>query len=168
VGNEKAFMTTRLQEDRTRFFPFNLDTENPINLTGHKTAYLWEDIWQPDTLLLLISNYLHIQTNTERRYDPQAGKVVEVTSEAFIFPRYHQLDVVRKVLQAVHHEGPGRSYLIQHSAGSGQIQLHRLAGSPAGQPVPTPHRQRAPLRFHHRRHRPARARQPAATHDQAV
>jgi type I restriction enzyme R subunit len=94
AGNEKAFMTTRLQEDRTRFFPFNLDTENPINLTGHKTAYLWEDIWQPDTLLLLISNYLHIQTNTDRRYDPQAGKVVEVTSEAFIFPRYHQLDVV--------------------------------------------------------------------------
>src|SRR5690606_17443940 len=65
VGNEKAFMTTRLQEGKTRFFPFNLDTENPINLTGHKTAYLWEDIWQPDTLLLLISNYLHIQTNTE-------------------------------------------------------------------------------------------------------
>lgn len=132
VGNEKAFMTTRLQESQTRFFPFNLDSENPINPNGHKTAYLWQDIWQPDTLLLLISNYLHIQSSTDRRYDPQQGKVVEVTSEAFIFPRYHQLDVVRKVLTAVHQEGVGRSYLIQHSAGSGKSNsiawlVHQLA-----------------------------------------
>ncbi len=132
VGNEKAFMTTRLQGSKTHFFPFNLDTENPINPTGHKTAYLWEDIWQPDTLLLLISNYLHIQSNTDRTYDAQQGKVVEVTSEAFIFPRYHQLDVVRKVLTAVHQEGAGHSYLIQHSAGSGKSNsiawlAHQLA-----------------------------------------
>ena len=68
VGNEELFMTTRLQGDRTRFLPFNKDTENPVNPNGHKTHYLWEDIWQPDTLLELIHNYLHVQKNTEKYY----------------------------------------------------------------------------------------------------
>ena len=69
VGNEKIFMTTRLQGDKTRFLPFNIDTENPVNPIGHKTSYLWEDILQPDTLLNLINNYLLVQKNTEKYYD---------------------------------------------------------------------------------------------------
>jgi type I restriction enzyme R subunit len=132
LGNEQAFMTTHLQGDQTRFFPFNLDSENPANPYGHKTAYLWQDIWQPDILLLLISNYLHLQKNSERVYDAQQGNVVEVTSEAFIFPRYHQLDVVRQLLAAVRQEGAGANYLVQHSAGSGKSNsiawlAHQLA-----------------------------------------
>jgi type I restriction enzyme R subunit len=120
VGNEKVFMTTRLQEDKTRFLPFNLDTENPINPNGHKTAYLWEDILQPDTLLNLIQNYLHVQVNTEKYYDKDSGTVKEREYEVFIFPRFHQLDSVRKLLRAVKDEGVGHNYLIQHSAGSGK------------------------------------------------
>ena len=120
VGNEEAFMTTHLQGDKTRFIPFNKDSENPVNPNGHKTHYLWEDIWQPDTLLELLHNYLHIQTIGEKVYDPQTAAVVEKTHEAFIFPRYHQLDVVRNILRRVKADGVGHNYLVQHSAGSGK------------------------------------------------
>ncbi len=131
VGNEEVFMTTRLQGERTRFLPFNKDTENPVNPNGHKTHYLWEDIWQPDTLLELINNYLHIQKNTEKFFDKNKG-LVEREYEVFIFPRYHQLDVVRKLLNAVHQDGVGQNYLVQHSAGSGKSNsiawlAHQLA-----------------------------------------
>jgi type I restriction enzyme R subunit len=119
VGNEKVFMTTRLQGDQTRFLPFNKDTENPVNPNGHKTAYLWEDILQPDTLLDLINNYLHVQKNTEKYFDKEKG-LVEKNYDVFIFPRFHQLDVVRSILNGVRQEGIGNSYLIQHSAGSGK------------------------------------------------
>ena len=120
VGNEEASMTTRLQGGNTRFFPFNRDTVNPVNPNGHKTHYLWEDIWQPDTLLELINNYLHIQINTEKYYDKKTGQLNEREFEVLIFPRYHQLDVVRHLLAAVRQDGVGRNYLVQHSAGSGK------------------------------------------------
>ena len=131
VGNEKIFMTTRLQGDQTRFLPFNLDTENPVNPDGHKTAYLWEDILKPDTLLDLINNYLHIQSNTEKYYDKNKG-LVEREYDVSIFPRFHQLDSVRKILDAVREDGIGESYLVQHSAGSGKSNsiawlAHQLA-----------------------------------------
>jgi type I restriction enzyme, R subunit len=132
IGNERASMTTHLQGEKTRFFPFNKDTENPVNPDGHKTHYLWEDIWQPDTLLELIHNYLHVQQMTDRSYDPGAGAVIEKTTEAFIFPRYHQLDVVRRLLSLVRADGVGQNYLVQHSAGSGKSNsiawlAHQLA-----------------------------------------
>ena len=132
VGNEQASMTTHLQGEKTRFFPFNKDSENPVNPNGHKTHYLWEDIWQASTLLELINNYLHVQAISERSYDPQAGTVTEKVSEAFIFPRYHQLDVVRHLLKLVQADGVGKNYLVQHSAGSGKSNsiawlAHQLA-----------------------------------------
>ena len=131
VGNEKVFMTTRLMKHNTRFLPFNLDTENPINHNGHKTAYLWEYILQPDTLLDLINNYLHIQTFTEKIYDKEKG-LIEKESSTMIFPRFHQLDVVKKLLDQVKKDGVGENYLIQHSAGSGKSNsiawlVHQLA-----------------------------------------
>jgi type I restriction enzyme, R subunit len=132
IGNERASMTTHLQGEKTRFFPFNKDSENPVNPNGHKTHYLWEDIWQADTLLELIHNYLHVQQIPERSYDPGMGAVVEKTTEAFIFPRYHQLDVVRHILKLVRSDGVGKNYLVQHSAGSGKSNsiawlAHQLA-----------------------------------------
>ena len=125
VGNEEVFFTTRLAKDRTHFLPFNRGAPdggagNPVNPRGHATHYLWEDVWQPDTLLDLLSNYLHIQTETEKVYDPAQGEIVEKEKTALIFPRYHQLDVVRRLIAASAAEGPGRSYLVQHSAGSGK------------------------------------------------
>lgn len=132
VGNEQASMTTHLQGEQTRFFPFNKDSENPVNPNGHKTHYLWEDLWQASTLLELINNYLHVQAIAERSYDPTTGTVTEKVSEAFIFPRYHQLDVVRHLLKLVQADGVGKNYLVQHSAGSGKSNsiawlAHQLA-----------------------------------------
>jgi len=132
VGNEKVFMATRLAGDETRFLPFNKDTENPVNPNGHKTAYLWEDVLQPDSLLSLLNTYLHIQTIKEKSYDKQKG-LVENEHEVLIFPRYHQLDAVRKILKTVKEEGCGKNYLVQHSAGSGKSNsiawlAHQLAG----------------------------------------
>jgi len=132
VGNEEVYMTTRLQGAKTRFLPFNKDTENPVNPNGHKSHYLWEDIWQSVTLLELIHNYLHLQKNTEKIYDTRSGQLVEQESDVFIFPRYHQLDVVRAILAGVRSEGMGQNYLVQHSAGSGKSNsiawlAHQLA-----------------------------------------
>ena len=97
-------------------------------------------MWSPDTLLDLLSDYLHVQTTTEKVYDPKKGGVVEKETTGLIFPRYHQLDVVRRLTAAAEREGAGRSYLVQHSAGSGKSnsiawlahglrQLHRPDGS---------------------------------------
>ena len=113
-------MTTRLQGGETRFFPFNKGVENPVNPDGHKTAYLWEDILQPDNLMELMDNFIHEQETTEKVYDPTIGGVRDVKHTALVFPRYHQLDVIRKLQAAIVAEGVGRNYLIQHTTGSGK------------------------------------------------
>ena len=133
IGNEKAYMTSRLDGESTFFLPFNKDIENPVNPKGHKTAYIWEDIFTPETLLDLIANYLHLQKLTSKGYDSAKREIVEKTSEALIFPRYHQLDCVRKLIDAAKQDGIGHRYLIQHSAGSGKSNsiawlAHKLAG----------------------------------------
>ena len=120
VGNEKVSMTTHLQGGRTRFFPFNKGIENPINPDGHKTAYLWDDILQPNNLMELMDNFIHEQETTEKVYDPDLGGVRDVKHTALVFPRYHQLDVIRKLQAAIVAEGVGRNYLIQHTTGSGK------------------------------------------------
>ena len=120
VGNEKVSMTTHLQGDKTRFFPFNKGIENPVNLQGHKTAYLWEDILQPNNLMELINNFIHEQETTEKVYDPDFGGVRDEKQRVLVFPRYHQLDVIRELEKAIIAEGVEHNYLIQHTTGSGK------------------------------------------------
>ena len=120
VGNEKVSMTTRLQGDETRFFPFNKDIENPVNRKGHKTAYLWEDILQPDNLMELINNFIHEQEVTEKVYDHRIDEVKDVTHKVLIFPRYHQLSVIRELKTDIKAKSVGQKYLIQHATGSGK------------------------------------------------
>ena len=120
VGNEKVSMTTHLQGDGTRFFPFNKDIENPVNPDGHKTAYLWEDILHPDNLMELIDNFIHEQETTEKVYDSVIGAVKDVKHRVLVFPRYHQLDVIRELKAAIVAEDVGHNYLIQHTTGSGK------------------------------------------------
>ncbi|MDE0467767.1 MAG: type I restriction endonuclease [Candidatus Poribacteria bacterium] len=120
VGNEKVSMTTHLQAGGTRFFPFNKDIENPVNPNGHKTAYLWEDILQPDNLIELINNFIHEQETTEKVYDPNSRMVTDKKSRVLVFPRYHQLDVIRQLKEAVIAEKVRNDYLIQHTTGSGK------------------------------------------------
>ena len=120
VGNEKVSMTTRLAGGGTRFFPFNKGIENPLNEDGHKVAYLWEEVLQPDNLLDLIENFIHEQEETVKVYDPALNDVKDVKTKILVFPRYHQLDVIRKLKAAIVAEGVGHNYLIQHATGSGK------------------------------------------------
>ena len=120
VGNEKVSMTTHMRGHETRFFPFNKDIDNPVNPNGHKTAYLWEDILQPDSLMELIQNFIHEQETTEKVYDTERGEVRDIKRKTLIFPRYHQLNVIRQLKQVVVADGVGGKYLIQHTTGSGK------------------------------------------------
>ena len=120
VGNERASMTTHLQGDGTRFFPFNKGIENPVNPDGHKTAYLWEEVLQTDNLMELIDNFIHEQETAEKVYAHDLDRVIDVKHTALVFPRYHQLDVIRKLKDAIVAEGVGHNYLIQHTTGSGK------------------------------------------------
>jgi type I restriction enzyme, R subunit len=141
VDDDSVYMTTRVLGKETPVLPFNRDTHNPIIPGRFTSSYLWEDfvdeygesqtgLLRADSLLLLIQNYLHHER------DQKTGK------EKFIFPRFHQLMVVRKLLAHAKTHGSGRNYLIQHSAGSGKSnsiawlahQLANLSG-PDGQPV---------------------------------
>jgi type I restriction enzyme, R subunit len=130
VDTDEAYMTTRLKGPGTWFLPFNLGRNsgagNPENPNGYKTAYLWEQVWQRDSMLDLLARFLHLQVE-EKTID---GK--KVKRETMIFPRYHQLDVVRKLVKDAEDEGVGKNYLVQHSAGSGKSNsiawlVHRLA-----------------------------------------
>jgi len=112
VSNSAAMMTTRLLGAATTFLPFNKGDDgaagNPVNSNGHRTAYLWEEVWARDSWLEIIGRYIVTKRDSKK----------QVTSS--IFPRYHQLDATRKLLATVLAEGAGQKYLIQHSAGSGK------------------------------------------------
>lgn len=113
VSNKEVAMVTKLAGPSTVFLPFNLGDDgaagNPVNIAGgHRTAYLWEQVWARESWLEILGRYLIAQRDKKK----------QITS--IIFPRYHQLDVTRKLQVAVLTDGPGGKYLIQHSAGSGK------------------------------------------------
>ena len=112
VSSSEVFMTTKLAGKDTFFLPFNKGCEggkgNPLNPNGYKTAYLWEEVWERESWLQLIGKYII----------PEKDK--KGNTKKLIFPRYHQLNATRRLVAKVLEEGPGKKYLIQHSAGSGK------------------------------------------------
>ena len=112
VCDSEVMMTTMLAGPATRFLPFNKGDNgakgNPVNPYGHKTAYLWDEVWARDSWLEILGRYIVAERDAKKKI------------KAMIFPRYHQLDATRKLRAAVLAEGPGGKYLIQHSAGSGK------------------------------------------------
>jgi type I restriction enzyme R subunit len=113
VSHREVRMTTKLEGAKTTFLPFNLGDHggagNPLpEGGGYRTAYLWNDVWARDSWLEILGRYCIAQRDDRK----QINRIV--------FPRYHQLDVTRKLLAAVRADGPGNKYLIQHSAGSGK------------------------------------------------
>lgn len=114
VDTDEAYMTTKLNGPATFFLPFNLGHNfgkgNPPNPFGHKTAYLWDEIFTRQSLANIIQHFV--------RFD---GKDTDtLAKKTLYFPRYHQLDVVRKLIKDAGQKGVGQKYLIQHSAGSGK------------------------------------------------
>ncbi len=135
VDLSNVYMTTRLEGDKTYFLPFNQGSNgagnvggkgNPNNENGYDTAYLWENVLCKDRLLEILHKYLHLQVEKD-------DKTGAIKSERMIFPRFHQLDVVTKLLDDVKENKSGKNYLIQHSAGSGKSNsiawlAYRLVG----------------------------------------
>lgn len=122
VGTEQVFMTTKLDGEKTRFFPFNKTFENRgvYPVSGYRTSYLWEDVLRRDNLMDLIQNFIGVQVTCEKSYNEKKRDFEENISEALIFPRYHQRRAVHKLVNDVLDKGVGHRYLIQHSAGSGK------------------------------------------------
>jgi type I restriction enzyme R subunit len=112
VSNSEVAMVTKLQGPATTFLPFNQGNAgaagNPPNPSGHRTAYLWEKVWARDSWLEIIGRYVIARRDSKK----------QITD--IIFPRFHQLDVTRKLQAAVLADGHGGKYLVQHSAGSGK------------------------------------------------
>jgi len=133
ADTEAVRMTTRLAGSATHFLPFDKGCDggagNPPDPAGrtYRTAYLWEEVLQRDSLLDVLARFIHLQIEEKR--DDQ-GRKVKV--ESMIFPRYHQLDAVRRLVDLARAEGVGHNYLVEHSAGSGKSNTigwlaHRLA-----------------------------------------
>ncbi len=114
LDTDEVYMTTKLNGSETFFLPFNLGNNfgkgNPVNPHGHKTSYLWEEIFTRESIANIIQHFV--------RFD---GKDTDpLNKKTLYFPRYHQLDVVRKLVADAGSKGVGQTYLIQHSAGSGK------------------------------------------------
>ena len=128
VDHTDVWMTTELRGKDTFFLPFNQGSNgagvdggkgNPPNPDGYPTAYLWERVLQKDSMMDILQKFVHLQVTEEKKLLPD-GTEKAITRKRLIFPRYHQLDVVRKLIADVSEHGAGRNYLIQHSAGSGK------------------------------------------------
>ena len=120
VDNDRVSMTTRLSGNLTKFFPYNKGIQNPVNPAGHRTHYLWDNILTPESILDIIENFVFVSIETDKDYYPKQGKVVEKKKEVLVFPRFHQLEVIRNLRKTLVQEGTGHNYLIQHTTGSGK------------------------------------------------
>lgn len=114
ADTDEIWMTTKLTGKNTYFLPFNKGNNhgkgNPINPNGHKTSYLWEDVLDRSSLANILEHFVLLE-----------GKPKDALKDKnLIFPRYHQRDVVKQLLSDAQHQGTGKTYLIQHSAGSGK------------------------------------------------
>ncbi|MBO4504183.1 MAG: type I restriction endonuclease subunit R [Bacteroidales bacterium] len=125
MDKDEVFFTTRLNLNKTYFMPFNQGLPNgqgagnPVNTNGgYKTSYMWEHILQKDTVADIIMNYVCFDYD-EAKTQKKVPHIMK-NAKKLIFPRYHQLDVVNKLVHDVAEAGVGKTYLIEHSAGSGK------------------------------------------------
>jgi type I restriction enzyme, R subunit len=134
VDPDEVWMSTQLKGEETVFLPFNLGHNfgagNPPVEGNWKTHYLWDMVLRADSLLDILQRFMHLEV-TERTVETPTGPRT-IRKEAMIFPRYHQLDAVRRLVAHATNHGSGHNYLIQHSAGSGKSNTiawlaHRLA-----------------------------------------
>lgn len=122
VSQYEVYMATLLEGQDTYFLPFNkgakegaAGNDNPKDVNQYATDYLWNEVLLPENLLTILARFVHLQIEEKEDWEGRKYK-----KEAMIFPRYHQWDVVNKLVKAARTEGTGHKYLIQHSAGSGK------------------------------------------------
>lgn len=136
VDTEQVWMCTRLNSENSLFLPFNKGNNNgagnPPNPSGIKTDYLWKEILTKDSITNIIQNYIQFLEEESEKILPD-GRIRKEKFKKLIFPRFHQLDAVRNLLEDAKENGAGKRYLIQHSAGSGKSNsiswlAHQLVG----------------------------------------
>jgi len=115
VDTDEVYMTTRLSGPKTDFLPFNKGSEshgagNPRNPHGHRSAYLWQEVFTRESVANIIQHFMRLDGSSR----------MPLTRRTLFFPRYHQMDVVRRLVAHVSEHGVGQTYLVQHSAGSGK------------------------------------------------
>jgi type I restriction enzyme R subunit len=120
VDNDNVSMTTRLGGVKTKFLPYNKGIENPPVTDDYRSEYLWNEILVPKSLLDIIENFVLVSIEKSKEWNEKLQKVVIEKSEVLIFPRYHQLDVIRSIRNKIKEEGVGHNYLVQHTTGSGK------------------------------------------------
>jgi len=120
VDNNQVSMTTRLNGAKTRFFPYNKSIENPPVENEYRSSYLWKEILNTNSLLDIIENFAHVSNEKEYYYNETQQKIDVKKFDVQIFPRYHQLELIRNLKDKIKQEGVGNNYLIQHTTGSGK------------------------------------------------
>ena len=121
VDNDKVNMTTKLNGTDTFFLPFNKTLNNlETQSDGFKVDYLWKEVLTPTSLLDIIENFVLFTHTSDYVWSVEKKKVIEKKKPVLIFPRYHQLDVIRKLKHQVLKDGEGTNYLVQHTTGSGK------------------------------------------------
>lgn len=136
ADTDEVYMTTKLAGKSTFFLPFNKGFNhgqgNPPNQAGHKTAYLWEDVFKKESLASIIQHFVRLDGTSKK----------PLNKRTLFFPRYHQMGVVRQLIEDVSQKGVGQTYLIQHSAGSGKsnsitwVAYQLIEASPSSENVP--------------------------------
>lgn len=133
MDTDEIHMATELKKEKSYFLPFNkgdgFGKGNPDHASGYKTTYLWEEILERDSFFDILQRFIELKIEEDKKSKKDKKKKIK---KQLIFPRYHQLDAVRKIASHVYAEGTGQRYLIQHSAGSGKSNTiawtaHRLA-----------------------------------------
>ena len=120
VDNNKASMTTKLDRDKTVFLPYNKGIENPQAEHGYRTQYIWQEILTPDSILNILEHFVHVSKVKDFFYNEKTSKIDSTESENLIFPRYHQLELIRNLRSQIRIDGVGTNYLVQHTTGSGK------------------------------------------------
>jgi type I restriction enzyme R subunit len=120
VDTDKVSMTTKLNGLSTKFLPYNKGIENPVVEGNYRTEYLWNEILPSDSILEIIERFVLVSKEEDKIWDGTLGKVVSKKFDVLIFPRYHQLSLLRQLETTLKTEGVGQNYLIQHTTGSGK------------------------------------------------
>ena len=120
VDNDKVSMSTQLKGSKTKFLPYNKGITNPNVEGDYRVEYLWNEILLPDSVLDIVENFVLLSKEVDREWDDKKKMVIEKPFDVLIFPRYHQLEVLRKLKDSIRRDGVGNNYLIQHTTGSGK------------------------------------------------
>ena len=167
VSQYEVEMCTKLAGFDSYFLPFNKGTAegaagNDVPEDGgHATAYLWEEVLERENLLTIIGRYIHLEVKETTDWEGRRSK-----KETLIFPRYHQWDVVRKLVAAARVDGAGGEVPRPAQRRIWKVELYRVVSTPTRQPLPR--RRRQTVQIGHRRHRPHRPRRPASRDDPPV